>query len=349
MRLGPGPPLIQINVPVCGRKSLSFLNSRRDRGKAGTETMLRHLLRILVVYIVVVLMPTTAAFADDGSTNRAIQEEVWAIPVTLPTIAYVVRPVGDGPFPLVIMNHGVSTQPAGTQLLPTRRIQGRRDVVRAARLHGCCTLRFRIRRGRAAGRTVPRQARMKLVPTTRWRRKMAKQRSLGESNLLTAMLILLLLDLGMAAASAQPAKPDGGPPNEKSANEKSANEKSARQEFAPRGQRPAREIKYSDWRKTCFKAHETKMVCRTSITGTFETGQSAVRINLIEREGEKASRLQLFLPVGLYLQAGVKITIDQGSSYQNSLHVVSYQHLHRGRRGRSQIAQGNGDRRDAPA
>ena len=39
---------------------------------------------------------------------RRIQEEVWAIPVTLPTIAYVVRPVGSGPFPLVVMNHGVS-------------------------------------------------------------------------------------------------------------------------------------------------------------------------------------------------------------------------------------------------
>ena len=39
---------------------------------------------------------------------QTIQEEVWAIPVTLPTIAYVVRPVGKGPFPLVVMNHGVS-------------------------------------------------------------------------------------------------------------------------------------------------------------------------------------------------------------------------------------------------
>src|SRR6201999_4258956 len=48
------------------------------------------------------------AFADDKPVNRAIQEEVWAIPVILPTIAYVVRPVGDGPFPLVVMNHGVS-------------------------------------------------------------------------------------------------------------------------------------------------------------------------------------------------------------------------------------------------
>ena len=58
------------------------------------------------------------------------------------------------------------------------------------------------------------------------------------------------------------------------------------------------------------------MVCRTSISGTFETGQSAVRIDLVEREGDKAARLQMFLPVGLYLQAGVKITIDQGAAYR---------------------------------
>jgi invasion protein IalB len=95
-----------------------------------------------------------------------------------------------------------------------------------------------------------------------------------------------------------------------------ANDKPAGQEFAPRGQRAARTINYSDWSKTCFKTPGTNMVCRTSINGTFETGQSAVRIDLIEREGDKAARLRLFLPVGLYLQAGVKITIDQGTPYQ---------------------------------
>ena len=83
-----------------------------------------------------------------------------------------------------------------------------------------------------------------------------------------------------------------------------------------RGQRTARDIKYSDWRKVCFKTPGTNLVCRTSISGTFETGQSAVRIDLIEREGDKAARLQMFLPVGLYLQAGVKITIDQGAAYR---------------------------------
>ena len=70
--------------------------------------MPRNLLRILIVYSTVLLILAVAAVADDRLASRAIQEEVWAIPVTLPTIAYVVRPVGDGPFPLVIMNHGVS-------------------------------------------------------------------------------------------------------------------------------------------------------------------------------------------------------------------------------------------------
>ena len=86
-------------------------------------------------------------------------------------------------------------------------------------------------------------------------------------------------------------------------------------EVAQRGQRAAREIKYGDWRKFCFKAAGTKMVCRTTINGTWETGQTAVRIDLIERE-DGGSRLQLFLPVGLYLHAGVKLTVDQGTPFK---------------------------------
>src|SRR5436190_3438338 len=70
--------------------------------------MLRHLVRVLVICAIAIMVLAVAAFADDQASDRAIREEVWAIPVTLPTIAYVVRPVGDGPFPLVIMNHGVS-------------------------------------------------------------------------------------------------------------------------------------------------------------------------------------------------------------------------------------------------
>jgi len=90
----------------------------------------------------------------------------------------------------------------------------------------------------------------------------------------------------------------------------------AEPEMAPRGQRKlVREIKYGEWQKVCFKTPGTNMVCRTSISGTFDTGQSAVRADLIERDGDSKARLQLFLPVGLYLQAGVKLTVDQGKPY----------------------------------
>src|SRR5215204_5058944 len=132
------------------------------------------------------------------------------------------------------------------------------------------------------------------------------RRYLRQSSLVTVPQVLVLLGFAIGTASAQqPAKPDGS----------SASGTPAGQEFALRGQRAARDIKYSDWRKVCFKTPATNMVCRTSISGTFETGQSAVRIDLIEREGDKAARLQMFLPVGLYLQAGVKVTIDQGRIY----------------------------------
>ena len=87
-------------------------------------------------------------------------------------------------------------------------------------------------------------------------------------------------------------------------------------EFAARGQREARAVKYSDWQKLCFKPGSAKTVCRTSISGTWDTGQVALRADLIERDGESAARLQLFLPVGLYLPAGVKVSVDQGASYR---------------------------------
>jgi invasion protein IalB len=130
-------------------------------------------------------------------------------------------------------------------------------------------------------------------------KKERSRRSSGRSAMLAALRVLFLLVFGIGTGHAQ-----------------QPSEKSTGQEFTPRGERTAREIRYSDWRKTCFKTHEMKLVCRTSITGAFETGQSAVRIDLIEREGDKAARLQLFLPVGLYLQAGVRLRVDQGAAYR---------------------------------
>ena len=62
-----------------------------------------------------------------------------------------------------------------------------------------------------------------------------------------------------------------------------------------------------------------RCLCRTSITGTFATGQMAVRVDIIEREGDGIARLQLFAPVGMYLPAGVELTVDQGEPHQARL------------------------------
>ncbi|MEI9924964.1 MAG: hypothetical protein WDN50_16790 [Bradyrhizobium sp.] len=115
----------------------------------GTKAMLRYLLRVLVVCTIAIIVLAVTAFADDQPANRSIQEEVWAIPVILPTIAYVVRPVGDGPFPLVVMNHGVSLNQRERSFFPLVEFRDAAIVVRPEGLHGGCALRFRIWRSSA--------------------------------------------------------------------------------------------------------------------------------------------------------------------------------------------------------
>jgi invasion protein IalB len=109
--------------------------------------------------------------------------------------------------------------------------------------------------------------------------------------------ILLGMALAVPAAGPAMAQPSSGP---------------ATDEFAVRGQRDARAIRYGDWEKVCFKPGGAKMVCRTTIAGHFQTGQIAVRFYVVERDGDDTARLQLFLPVGLYMPAGAKLRVDRG-------------------------------------
>lgn len=115
---------------------------------------------------------------------------------------------------------------------------------------------------------------------------------------LMASLLLVAVAGAAAAEDTTPATTAAGP------------------EIAPRGQREAKDITYGDWEKLCFTPGGAKTVCRTSITGTFPTGQMAVRVDLIEREGDTTARLQVFVPVGMFLQQPAKMTVDQGAAYQ---------------------------------
>ncbi|MGL9618665.1 invasion associated locus B family protein [Bradyrhizobium sp. U531] len=86
-------------------------------------------------------------------------------------------------------------------------------------------------------------------------------------------------------------------------------------EVTPRGQREAKDISYGDWQKLCFKAGGSPTLCRTSITGRFATGQTAVRVDLIEREDSATTRLQLFVPVGMYLKQPPRLSVDQSTPF----------------------------------
>jgi dienelactone hydrolase len=62
------------------------------------------------------LAPCSAQNAATASTP--LVEEVWGLPLPLPSIAYVVHPASKGPFPLVIMNHGVAMDPTERSFFP---------------------------------------------------------------------------------------------------------------------------------------------------------------------------------------------------------------------------------------
>src|ERR1700754_1142959 len=98
-----------------------------------------------------------------------------------------------------------------------------------------------------------------------------------------------------------------------------ATENFSEAEIATRGRQPDRPLTYAPWRKVCFKAIQeagSKMVCRTTINGRWDTGQIALRVDLIEREGDPVARLQIFVTTGSFLQPGIKLTVDQGSPMQ---------------------------------
>jgi invasion protein IalB len=98
-----------------------------------------------------------------------------------------------------------------------------------------------------------------------------------------------------------------------------ATENFSEAEIATRGQQQGRPLTYTPWRKVCFKATqeaESKMVCRTTINGKWDTGQIAIRVDVIERQGDPVARLQIFVPPGSFLQPGIKLTVDKGAPMQ---------------------------------
>ena len=82
----------------------------------------------------------------------------------------------------------------------------------------------------------------------------------------------------------------------------------------PQAQPEAPQLIYSPWTKFCPKGQEAKakQVCFTGKDGRVESGQPVVAAVLIEPEDEPRKILRITLPLGMSLQPGTRVIIDQG-------------------------------------
>ena len=78
---------------------------------------------------------------------------------------------------------------------------------------------------------------------------------------------------------------------------------------------------YSPWMKVCGKGHETgaKQVCVITKDGRLENGMPVAVVQLFEPEGEARKLLRVTVPLGMQLQHGTRLIIDQGQPAQRAL------------------------------
>jgi invasion protein IalB len=98
------------------------------------------------------------------------------------------------------------------------------------------------------------------------------------------------------APQAQPAPAPGGQPQQQAGN----------------GEVP--QLIYSPWTKFCLKGQEAnaKQICFTGKDGRVESGMPVVAAVLIEPEGEPKKLLRVTLPLGMILQQGTRVIVDNG-------------------------------------
>jgi invasion protein IalB len=109
-----------------------------------------------------------------------------------------------------------------------------------------------------------------------------------------------------AAPKAAPAAPKAAAPAQKPA-------------AAPQGQAQAQggdqpQLIFSPWTKFCLKGQEAnaKQVCFTGKDGRVESGMPVVAAVLIEPENEPKKVLRVTLPLGMSLQPGTRVIVDNG-------------------------------------
>jgi invasion protein IalB len=83
---------------------------------------------------------------------------------------------------------------------------------------------------------------------------------------------------------------------------------------------------YAPWTKFCLKGQDAnaKQVCFIGKDGRIESGQPVVAAVIIEPEGEPKKILRVTLPLGMQLQHGTRIIVDNNAPLQ-SPYVICFQ------------------------
>jgi invasion protein IalB len=82
---------------------------------------------------------------------------------------------------------------------------------------------------------------------------------------------------------------------------------------SPPGQAGQPQLMYSPWIKICNKGNEpnAKQVCVTAKDGRLENGMPVAAVALIEPQGEARKLMRITVPLGMQLQHGTRMIIDQ--------------------------------------
>jgi len=136
----------------------------------------------------------------------------------------------------------------------------------------------------------------------------------------TATSMLTALIGSGALAQAPPAAPaPAAPQAAPNAAPKAAPAPKPAEAPAPQGQPQAQagdqpQLIFSPWTKFCLKGQEAnaKQVCFTGKDGRVESGMPVVAAVLIEPENEPKKVLRVTLPLGMSIQPGTRVIVDNG-------------------------------------
>jgi len=117
---------------------------------------------------------------------------------------------------------------------------------------------------------------------------------------------------GSAAFAQTPPAPKAQPKAAPKAQPKAAPIQPPAEQPQAAGEQP--QLIFSPWTKFCLKGQEAgaKQVCFTGKDGRVESGQPVIAAVLIEPENDPKKILRVTLPLGMSIQPGTRVIVDQG-------------------------------------